>query len=98
MRPKRGQKPNARRFQSLGGPKGRMRAGGKTFAIRAQQATFGTNSPTWLDENGQITSVQEVAHASEEHGQAEPVGGSDDLRIAHRAAWLDHRRGARFRG
>src|SRR5713101_3223477 len=43
-------------------------------------------------------SVQEVAHAGEDHGQAEPVGGGDNIGIAHRAAWLDHRRGARFRG
>ncbi len=38
--------------------------------------------------------MPEVARAGEHHGQALPVGGVDDLLIAHRAAGLDHRGGA----
>src|ERR687896_622764 len=40
------------------------------------------------------SSVPEVAHAGEEHGDAAFVGGGDHLRIAHAATGLDHRRGA----
>src|SRR3954462_15817979 len=41
-------------------------------------------------------SVAEVAHAGEDHGDAALVRGRDDFRVAHAAAGLNHRGGARF--
>ena len=41
--------------------------------------------------------MAEMAHAGQDHGQAGLVGGGDDLRVAHGAAGLDHRRGAGLR-
>ena len=38
--------------------------------------------------------MPEVPHAGEHHGDAVLVGGGDHLVVAHRAARLDHRRGA----
>ena len=42
--------------------------------------------------------MPEMPVAGEDHGEAGVVGGADDLVVAHRAAGLDHRRRARFRG
>src|SRR5450432_106164 len=39
-------------------------------------------------------SMPEVAHASEDHGDAALVCRDYDLVVAHRSAWLDHARGA----
>ncbi len=41
-------------------------------------------------------SVQEVAHASENHGKVEPVRGGNHFVIAHGAARLNHGRCARL--
>ena len=35
-----------------------------------------------------------MPHAGEHHGDLQPVRGFDHLRVAHRPARLDHRRGA----
>ena len=40
--------------------------------------------------------MAEVTEAGEHHRDILLVGGGDDLRVAHRAAGLDHRRGARL--
>src|SRR5438094_6791588 len=40
MRPKRGQKPNASRFQSLGTPTGRMQTGAKTLKAADVKTPF----------------------------------------------------------
>src|ERR1700732_1941893 len=42
--------------------------------------------------------VQEMAHAVEDHGEAEAVGGGDDIVVAHGAARLNDRGGAGFGG
>ena len=42
--------------------------------------------------------MQEVADAGKDHGQAEAVGGGDDVGIADRAARLNHSGGAGFGG
>src|SRR5258708_37856935 len=42
--------------------------------------------------------VQEMAHAGEDHGEAEAVGGGDDIIVAHGAAGLNYCGGAGFRG
>lgn len=43
-------------------------------------------------------SVQKVAHAGEDHREAEAVGGGDDVWVAHGTAGLDHRSCAGFCG
>ncbi len=40
--------------------------------------------------------MPEMPRAGEDHGKPGGVGGFDDIVVAHRAAWLDHRRRARF--
>ena len=42
--------------------------------------------------------MAEMPHASENHGDAGLVGGTDHLLVTQRAARLDHRRGAGFNG
>src|SRR5580698_4964153 len=42
--------------------------------------------------------VEEVAHAGEDHGEVEAVGGGDDVVVAHGAAGLNHGGGAGFGG
>ncbi len=42
--------------------------------------------------------MPEVAGSGEHHGEAFAIGGVDHFLVAHRAAGLDHRRGARRRG
>ena len=42
-------------------------------------------------------SVQKVAHTGEDHGHAQAISGSDNVVIAHRASWLNHRHCASFR-
>ena len=44
----------------------------------------------------QLFLVAEVAHAGEDHGQAQAVGGFDDFLVALRASGLDDGGGAGF--
>src|ERR1700730_14681948 len=44
------------------------------------------------------SSVEEVAHAGEDHGEAEVIGGGDDFGIFHGAAWLNNGGGSGFGG
>ena len=42
--------------------------------------------------------MEEVAHAGEDHGEAEAIGGGDDIGIFHGAAWLNNGCGSGFGG
>src|ERR1700687_3911893 len=39
-----------------------------------------------------------MAHTGEDHGEAETVGGGDDVAVAHGATWLNDRGSASFGG
>src|SRR5687768_1109738 len=66
-----------------------------TFGLWAsRQASACSRPPEPMTSS--FMSVSEVAQAREHHGDAAFVGSRDHLRIAHAAARLDDRRGARF--
>src|SRR6266850_4721259 len=68
----------------------------KTFCTRGLCASFDASAcsrppdPT----TSSFISMPEVADAGKNHRHAALVGSTDDFRVAHAAAGLDHRRGA----
>src|SRR5512139_42906 len=74
----------------------------RTFETRGLRASFQASACSRPPEPmtrsfTAASSVPEVAHAGEDHGDAVPVGGGDHLLVAHAAARLDHGAGAGLR-